>query len=297
MGQKLVLDHRGDRGSGHGSEAGSCSAREDDVGFGEQDRSPGCSWNEPLQRSGTLPTVWIPSAELRDQRELFRTRMVFTQQRTRLKNRIHATLAKYALRIEESSDAFSKKGRKELTLCLAKLPPHTRYATECLLRQLDSVTVQVAALEARMREVFAPNSTIQDLMSSPGVGFILAVVIFSEVGDVGRFGSASRFASYSETTPRVHASGGKIRYGQLRSDVNRYLKWAFAEAANVSAVNHCRWPSRHVSRLYEQVRHRKGHQTAIGAVARHLAESTYWMLKRQEEYRKPKKGAISSTRR
>lgn len=93
-----------------------------------------------LQRSGTLPTVWIPSAELRDQRELFRTRMVFTLQRMRLKNRIHATLAKYALRIRESSNAFSKKGREELTLCLAKLPIHTRYATERLLEQLDLMT-------------------------------------------------------------------------------------------------------------------------------------------------------------
>jgi hypothetical protein len=44
-----------------------------------------------LQRSGTLPTVWSPPGELREQRELFRTRMVFTRQRTRLKNRIHAT--------------------------------------------------------------------------------------------------------------------------------------------------------------------------------------------------------------
>ena len=59
-----------------------------------------------LQRSGTLPTVWIPPADLRDQRELFRTRMVFTQQRTRLKNRIQATLSKYALAIG-SSDAFN----------------------------------------------------------------------------------------------------------------------------------------------------------------------------------------------
>jgi len=50
-----------------------------------------------LQRSGTLPTVWIPPGKLRDQRELFRTRMILTQQRTRLKNRIHATLANYAL--------------------------------------------------------------------------------------------------------------------------------------------------------------------------------------------------------
>src|SRR5215468_5795685 len=50
-----------------------------------------------LQRSGTLPTVWIPPGELRDQRDLPRTRMVFVRQRTQLKNRIHATLAKYAL--------------------------------------------------------------------------------------------------------------------------------------------------------------------------------------------------------
>lgn len=50
-----------------------------------------------LQRAGTLPTVWIPPGELRDERDLPRTRMVLVRQRTQLKNRIHATLAKYAL--------------------------------------------------------------------------------------------------------------------------------------------------------------------------------------------------------
>lgn len=68
-----------------------------------------------LQRSGTLPTVWIPPADLRDQRELFRTRMMFMQHRTKLKNRIHATLAKYGLRIEQSSDAFGKRGRQAMS--------------------------------------------------------------------------------------------------------------------------------------------------------------------------------------
>ena len=47
-----------------------------------------------LQRTGTLPTVWIPPGALRDQRDLPRTRMVLSRERTRLKNRIHATLAK-----------------------------------------------------------------------------------------------------------------------------------------------------------------------------------------------------------
>jgi hypothetical protein len=52
-----------------------------------------------LQRNGTLPVVWIPPGDLRDQRDLPRTRMILVRQRTRLKNRIHATLAKYALTI------------------------------------------------------------------------------------------------------------------------------------------------------------------------------------------------------
>ncbi|WP_447972216.1 IS110 family transposase [Nitrospira sp. Kam-Ns4a] len=50
----------------------------------------GLNW---LQRSGTLPVVWIPGGMLRDQRDLARTRMVLVQQRSRLKNRIHATVA------------------------------------------------------------------------------------------------------------------------------------------------------------------------------------------------------------
>jgi len=53
------------------------------------------------------------------------------------------------------------------------------------------------------------------------------------------------------------------------------------------AANHLpssigRAPHRHVSRLYERVARRKGHQKAIGAVARHLAEATYWILTKQE---------------
>jgi transposase len=155
-----------------------------------------------LQRSGTLPTVWIAAGELRDHRELFRTRMVLTRQRTRLKNRIHATLAKYGLRVLEARDTFSKRGRQGLLRCLDQFPQHTRYATEAL----------------------------QWLMSLPGVGFTLAVVIMSEIGDISRFPSAARLASYCGTTPRVQSSGGKTRHGQLRVDVNRYLKWAFTEA-------------------------------------------------------------------
>src|SRR3989449_3626095 len=95
-------------------------------------------------------------------------------------------------------------------------------------------------------------------MTLPGIAEILAATIALEIGDIGRFPDAPHLASYAGTTPRVHASGGRVRYGRLRADVNRYLKWAFVEAANSVAVNHRRCPERHVSQLYDRLRQRKG---------------------------------------
>ena len=112
-------------------------------------------------------------------------------------------------------------------------------------------------------------------------------VIALEVGDVSRFASAQRLASYAGTTPRVHASGGKVRYGTLRPDVNRYLKWAFAEAANSVALHHATHPDRHVSQLYRRIKGRKGHAKAVGAVARHLAEAAFHVLGKGQAYRDP----------
>src|SRR5437879_8656453 len=122
-------------------------------------------------------------------------------------------------------------------------------------------------------------------MTLPGIAEILAATIALEIGDIGRFPDAPHLASYAGTTPRVHASGGRVRYGRLRTDVNRYLKWAFVEAANSVAVNHRRCPERHVSQLYDRLRQRKGHHKAIGAVARHLAEAAFHVVRRQEAYR------------
>jgi transposase len=167
---------------------------------------------------------------------------------------------------------------------------------ERLLEQIDEVQEQIKRLEDRMKKAFRTSRELELLQTMPGVGFILGIVILLEVGEVSRFPAASRLASYAGTTPRVHASGDRVRYGHLRPDVNRYLKWAFVEAANVICLTHRRSPHRHVSRLYLRVRRRKGHQKAIGAVARHLSEATYWILTKGESYREPQQQAVSSTK-
>jgi transposase len=234
--------------------------------------------------------VWIPPGPLRDLRELTRTRLVLVAQRTRLKNRLSATLAKYGTPASECSDPYGKRGRAELEKHLEGLPEQTRWVSGQLLAQLDFVSAQVKQLEQRLQELVEVTPEMQWLLTLPGVGVILAATIALEIGEVERFPSAMHLASYSGTTPRVHASGGKVRYGSLRADVNRYLKWAFAEAANSVAVNHRRCPERHVSQLYRRLHQHKGHPKAIGAVARHLAEAAFHVLRGKQMYQDPSLG-------
>ncbi len=240
-----------------------------------------------LQRNKTLPTVWIPPAPLRDLRELTRVRMVLTRHRTRMKNRIQATLSKYGLVVEGFSDPHGKRARQEMNRLIAQLPPQTRYVTEVLCAQLDFVEGQIHEQEKRLRGLVPITSEIQLLMSLPGIGVILGAVCALEIGEIGRFPSAGHLAAYAGTTPRVHSSGDKTRYGGLRPDVNRYLRWAFIEAAHSVALNSERRSERHVSRLYRRLRPRRGHYKAVGAVARHLAEASYYILSKKEPYRDP----------
>jgi transposase len=240
-----------------------------------------------LQRNGTLPTVWIPPGPLRDLRELTRTRLVLVAERTRLKNRISATLAKYGTPASECSDRYGARGRAELEKHRESLPEQTRWVSGQLLARLDFVNGQVREIEERLKKLVQVSEAMQWLLTLPGIGVILAATIALEIGEVSRFPSAPHLASYAGTTPRVQASGGKVRYGSLRNDVNRYLKWAFVEAANSVAVNHRRCPHRHVSRLYQRVRTRKGHPKAVGAVARHLAEAAFHVLRKKQMYRDP----------
>ena len=252
-----------------------------------------CKGMNRLQRTGTLPTVWIPGSSVRDVRELPRTRMVLSRQRTQLKNRVHATLGKYGYTVEGASDAFGKKGRKIVGELLLKLPPHTQQALGLILNELDHVTDNLKQIEGQMTEIFAPCPQTQWLKSLPGVGDILAVVIWTEIGSIDRFACAERLASYCGLVSREDSSGGKIRFGPVRRDVNVYLKWAFVEAANSALLNAERCGYGHISRLYQRLKPRRGHGKAKVAVARHLSEASFWMLKKGEPYREP----MSSTQR
>src|ERR1700674_70347 len=250
-----------------------------------------------LLRNGTLPEVWIPPSVLRDQRELLRLRIFLVRLRTRVKNRIHGTLARHNVQVP-GSDLFGVAARMHLGTRLPELPEHSREAVEQELATLDFLETQIESAEQRLEAIMKVSVEADLLKTLPCVGTILSMVLMLEIGRVDRFPTAANLASYAGLVPRVHSSGGHTRMGQVCGNVNRNLQWAFVEAGKLRVIDQRTLVCSHVVRLYQRLKRAKNHQKAVVAVARHLAEAAWCVLTKQEVYREPhgpRQQALSST--
>ena len=189
-----------------------------------------------LLRNGTLPEVWIPPSELRDQRELLRMRIFLVHLRTRVKNRIHGTLARHNVAVQ-GADLFGAEGRLELGKRSPELPAHSREAVKQELETLDFLEGEIKSAEKRLEAIMKVSAEADLLKTLPCVGTILSMVLMLEIGRVDRFPTAAHLASYAGLVPRVHSSGGHTRMGQVCGNVNRTLKWAFVETSNLIVIN------------------------------------------------------------
>ena len=249
-----------------------------------------------LLRNGTLPEVWIPPAELRDLRGLLRTRLALRSHTTMLKNRVHGAIRRYGQwEAGEAKNLFVGKGRVQLSVYVGALPPETRIATRHEWDLIEEVEQHIQELEKRIRLGIGQLGYVRLLRTLPGVGEILSATIYLEIGDVRRFGCATQLASYAGLTPTVLSSGGRTRMGPTSCIANHYLKWALVEAANCIVMQKHRYPGSHVVELYERLRAAKNHGKAAVAVARHLAEASWWMLQKKQAYREPAPASRSSS--
>lgn len=250
-----------------------------------------------LLRNGSLPEVWIPPAPLLDLRDLMRTRLKTRQQGSELKCRILAALRRYGVREDNgTSDLFAPSRRVQLSVAIARLPQECRMATAEEWALLDELEHHIEAMEERIRQRIASLGWVRLLKTLPGVGPILGSTIYLEIGEVSRFPDAAHLASYAGLVPTVHASGGKCWQGPTPRSANHFLKWAFIEAANVIVARQKTWSDKHVVQLYQRLKAHKGHGKAATAVARHLAESSWWILTKKQGYREPAPATRSSSK-
>jgi transposase len=258
-----------------------------------------------LLRNGTLPEVWIAPPGIRDLRGLVRSRLAIRRYQTCFKNRIHGTLnqygVKHAVEAEDDVDVrdwFSVQAQAQLMKAIDGLPTATREALRQEYLTVRELERRIQSLELAIKARIGNLGWLRLLRTLPGVGPILSATIWLEIGDIRRFASAQNLALYAGLVPSVQSSGGKTWRGPVPKSCNPYLKWTFVEAANVVALRQKTWEEKypHAVSLYRRVKATtKISGKAKVAVARHLAEATWWMLTRKQDYREPTSARSASS--
>jgi transposase len=225
-----------------------------------------------LLRVGLIPRAYIPGSETRRLREIVRQRLFLVRLRTMVKNRIHALLDRYHVALPVVSDLFGKKGRKYLSRVL--LPASAQHLLDQDLKLLDALDTEIKDIEKWIKENLSKDRRVSLLLTVPGLGHLLAVVVALEIDTIERFCHPSKLVAYAGLAPSTHASGGHVVHGRLMKQSNKWLRWALVEAA-WAAVRCDPYFRTHFGLRCKH----KGAQTAIVAVARRLAEVIWYVLK------------------
>jgi transposase len=232
-----------------------------------------------LARLGLVPEVWLPDPRVRGERERARFRLHLVKHRSALKNRVHALLFQHGIP-PVGGDLFAPGGRRLLErLALPQPWQGSLLASLVLIEQLDE---QLATLERELRRLASDHPYLGLLQTCPGIGFILAVTIAAELGEISRFPTPRKLVGYTGLCPSVDQSGQRDRRGQLRKNGPNYLRWALIEAAH-TAGRHPRYQPI-VERMRARHGRKRGSNIAAIEIARQLSESIWHMLTKNQPF-------------
>jgi transposase len=270
-----------------------------------------CEWLAELHLHGLVRASFIPSPEIRELRDLVRTRTKLIAERARHANRIQKVLEDANIKLGSvASDVLGVSGRAMLDRLVAgqtdprilaeeargrmrskrpalrealegRIRPHHRFLLQTHLSLIDSLDAALATLTEEIEERMRPFAEIRDRLDGiTGIGVDVATVYISEMGvDASAWPTYRHAASWVGLCPGHHESAGKRKSGRTRHG-NRWIKQAFVQAA---------WSAQRANNTYMQahfrrVQVRRGPRKAAVAVAHSLFVRCYLLVARATEY-------------
>lgn len=242
-----------------------------------------------LARVGYLPEVWLPDPDTEALRHLFSDRRSLVDRRTELKNTVHAVLHRNLVTYS-FADLFGSSGRAWLDELSAGSDPQAPIAPldglrlGALLLELDRLEMALNDIESVIAAFIVERpklrTNLDRLLSIPGVSLVVGAGLLAAIGDITRFKSAKHLASYFGLVPSTYQSGDtKARHGRITKKGRNDARWLAVEAAE-----HLRKAPGPLRALFCRVHSKRGHNVAVVAVARKLAELVFHLLMKQENY-------------
>ena len=228
-------------------------------------------WLAHLLRFGLLPTGYIYPKEDRAIRDLLRKRSQLVRQKTA------NLLSVQNLLTRNTGQPMKGNQIKQLTSAnvseLVPLPEQA-LALQVTVAVMQHLAEQITCVERAVHTPVKLRPTFQALLTVPGIGQTLALTIMLETGEIGRFPTVGQFASYCRCVGSTKLSNGKRKGQGNTKNGNKYLAWAFVEAAHFAI----RYESS-INQFYQRKRAKTKVVIALKAVAHKLARACYYIMR------------------
>ena len=205
---------------------------------------------------------------MRQLRALLRHRAGLVRLGTQQRNRIHAVVADFGY--DRSGGYLSGPGRG--WLAGLDLPAVSREVVADCLAVIDGLAPVTGRIDGELRLHAKADPRARTLTTLPGVGQFTALVMLAEIGDISRFASARKLASWAGLTPTVRGSDRTVRHGHISRQGSAWLRWVMNQAAQTAKR------SPEFAASYAAIARRRGKKIATIAVSRKLLTRAWHLL-------------------
>ena len=230
-------------------------------------------WLAHMLRLGILAEGYIYPKQQRSIRDLLRRRLMFVRQRTSHILSLQSMITRN--RGLNFSGAQIKRFRDEFIEKLFS-DRHLVFTAKRNIEAIRFLDRIVSEIEIEVKSQIKLKKQFVSLLTTPGIGNILGLTIMLEVGDIHRFAKVGNYSSYCRCVESKRTSNGKKKGENNKKNGNRYLAWAYVEAANF-AIRNC--PK--AQKFFQRKMAKSKRVLATKALANKLTKATYYIMRDQ----------------
>ena len=229
-------------------------------------------WLAEMLRLDILPTGYIYPKEERAIRDLLRKRSHLVKLRTSLSLSLKNIVARNFGQSVKHNEIIQLK--QDLVTPLFEDNEDLALASKMSKEVIDCLTNKINRIERFVESKLGLKASYQCLTTIPGVGLVLGLTIMLETGDINRFSNVGNYSSYCRKVPSQWTSNGKVKGKGNKKNGNKYLAWAFSEAAE-----HARRYSPEVQTYYNRKLNKTNRMVAHTALAHKYTRAAYYIMK------------------
>ena len=234
-------------------------------------------WLAHMLSLGVLPTGYIYPKKDRPIRDLLRKRSYLVRQRTSNILSLQSLFERQACMRIKSNDIKRLKDDDVERLLKEE---HVVMSAMANLKAFRFLEEQIKTIEKTVIRSMKLRKEFECLLTVPGIGNILALTIMLEVGDINRFAKVGNFSSYCRCVSSLRSSNGKSKGKGNSKNGNRYLAWAFVEAANFAKRYNA-----YFNTFYQKKAAKRNGVVAIKALSNKISRACYYVMKDQVPFK------------